>query len=283
MHKPAIGNRIGRRLPVKHALFTWLVEHVADVLNRFAAGADGKTAPQRLNGKSCGQYVLEFAPACIRVCGKVEGSLMTERWFRGMWLGKRLGTEEHLVMKQGGIVVRARAVREEEKTMTMADHDTLTGRPHDPFGTLHAGGARDTGRRVDLGGGGVQPGPEDRAAPKQVMTTRDIIARYGVTSGCKKCRGVVIGDRAHQHVHHREGRRTRAGDLMRNGEAYKGQVMKAEHRRIERLAEILGRRVKAQVRQARQDEEVTKKRKLAVHQANAETALTPEGVRHQVM
>ena len=69
VHKLAIDNRIGTKLPVKHALFTWLVEHVADVLNRFAVGADGKTAVQRMKGKSCEQYVLEFASACMfRVC-----------------------------------------------------------------------------------------------------------------------------------------------------------------------------------------------------------------------
>jgi len=279
VHKLALESRIGTKLPVKHALFTWLVEHAADVLNRFAVGADGKTAVQRLKGKSCEKYVLEFgAAAMFRVCGKVEGSLMTERWFSGVWLGKRLGTEEHVVMKEDGSVVRARAVRYMEKAMTMNDYDVLTGRPHDPLGTLHAGGQRNGARRVDPARGGGEPSVEDRAAPKRVMITRDIVARYGATAGCKKCRGLVTGDRAYQHVHHSEDCRKRLEDMMRNDEAYREQVERAEFRRTERLAEVLERRMKAQDRQARLDEETARKKRKVVHQTEGEKDPSPGGI-----
>ena len=91
VHKLALETRIGCKLPVSHPIFTWLVEHAADLLNRFAVGADGKTAVQRLKGKACEKYVLEFGSAVMfRVCGKVEGALMAERWFSGVWLGKKL-------------------------------------------------------------------------------------------------------------------------------------------------------------------------------------------------
>ena len=60
VHKLAFENRIGARLPVKHPLFAWLVEHVSDILNRFLVSRDGKTAVQRMKGGSCEQYVLEF-------------------------------------------------------------------------------------------------------------------------------------------------------------------------------------------------------------------------------
>ena len=53
---------------------------------------------------------------------------MSERWSSGVWLGKRLGTEEHMVMKEDGAVVRARAVRELEKNVTLKDYEALTGR-----------------------------------------------------------------------------------------------------------------------------------------------------------
>ena len=94
--------------------------------------------------------------------------------------------------------------------------------------------------------------------------TKEIINRYGATSGCKKCRGLIAGDKAYQHVHHSEQCRTRLEDLMRNDDAYKEQVEKAEQRRAERLAEILERRVQAQDRQAQQ-EAVQKKRRREEH------------------
>ena len=46
---------------------------------------------------------------------------MSERWYSGFWLGKRLGTEEHVVVKEDGAVVRARAVRELERNVTLSD------------------------------------------------------------------------------------------------------------------------------------------------------------------
>ena len=52
VHKLAFENRIGARLPVKHPLFACLVEHVSDILNRFLVGRDGKTAVQRMKGKT---------------------------------------------------------------------------------------------------------------------------------------------------------------------------------------------------------------------------------------
>ena len=190
VHKLALETRIDSKLPVTHTIFTWLVEHIADVLNRFAVGADGKTAVQRLKGKACEKYVLEFGSAVMfRVVGKVAGSLMAERWFSGVWLGKRLGTEEHLVMKEDGVVVRARAVRDMEKDMKLTDYDIMTGQPHDPLGTLRAGGQRDRARRVDPDGGELPLPAEERAAPKRVMITKEVVAIFGATAGCKKCMG----------------------------------------------------------------------------------------------
>ena len=96
VHQSTFENRIGGRLPVKHPLFAWLVEHASDILNRLLVGRDGNAAVQRLKGKRCEQYVLEFGSAVMfRVRGKVEGACVSERWYSGFSLGKRLGTEEH--------------------------------------------------------------------------------------------------------------------------------------------------------------------------------------------
>lgn len=146
-----------------------------------------------------------------------------------------------------------------------------------PFCTLHAGGQRDGACRVDPARGGGEPSVEDRAAPKRVMITRDIIARYGATAGCKKCRGLVTGDRAYQHVHHSEDCRKRLEDMMRNDEAYREQVERAEFRRTERLAEVLERRMRAQDRQARLDEETARKKRKVVHQTEGEKDPSPGG------
>ena len=70
---------------------------------------------------------------------------MGERWFHGIFLGKKAGTEENIVMRENGSVVRARAIRELQKILTLKDYDVLRGTPHDPIGSLR-GVTRDVGR-----------------------------------------------------------------------------------------------------------------------------------------
>ena len=75
-HKLALEGRLKTKISVKHPIFAWLVEHVADVFNRFAIGTDGKTAVQRLKGKPAEGYTHEFAThVMFRVVGKVDGGL----------------------------------------------------------------------------------------------------------------------------------------------------------------------------------------------------------------
>ena len=113
VHKLAFESRLKRTLPCIHPVMSWLVEHCADVLNRYRIGGDGRTPYQRLKGRKFMGHMLEFGSSVMfRVSGTVQGGVMQERWFPGIWLGKKLHTEEHLVMKEDGLVVRSRAVRE---------------------------------------------------------------------------------------------------------------------------------------------------------------------------
>ena len=91
VHKLALESRLGSRLPVSHPIFAWLVEHCADVLNKCVVGSDGRTAWQRAKGRRYGGEMLEFCTKVMfRVVGKVQGSVMTERWYEGVWLGKSM-------------------------------------------------------------------------------------------------------------------------------------------------------------------------------------------------
>ena len=63
VQKLGIENRIEDKLTVKHRLFPWLVEHCADLLNRYQVGAHGRTAYQRL--MQWLQHVLPSRPSRI--------------------------------------------------------------------------------------------------------------------------------------------------------------------------------------------------------------------------
>ena len=114
-----------------HPIFAWLVEYRADLYNRYQLGRDGKTTMQRLKGKRCIHPSVEFAQHIMfRVVGKVQGGMMKVRWMSGLYIGKRPGSEENLVMTEEGKVVRARAIKEMHKMLRMEDLDKLTVTPH---------------------------------------------------------------------------------------------------------------------------------------------------------
>ena len=240
--KLAFETRVGERLSVHHPLFAWLVEHAANVLNNYLVGSDGKCPVQRLRGRAASQFVLEFGSPCMfRVVGRVEGGDMGERWFRGHWLGKKQGTEEHLVLKSDGLVVRARAVREFEEKVGLKDLEHIKSTPHDPLGTLRRTRVPDQLQR------GLEHGADDREAgarnyvPKRMQITKEMVLRYGPTKGCRKCAGVASGDGGYQYVHHSEACRTRLEEAIKDDEHFRKNLDKANNRMTERIAQDLER------------------------------------------
>ena len=138
VYKLDIEKRIGMQVKVSSNVFAWMVEYAADMINKKIIGEDGKTAYERLKlKKHHGEFVKFGAKVMYRVQGKVEGGVVTERWFEGIWLGKRFHTEEHIVANLlSGKVVRTRAIRQLPKVVTAAELDNIVGRPWAPNGIL---------------------------------------------------------------------------------------------------------------------------------------------------
>ncbi len=201
VHKLAVETRIKAKLPCVHPMVAWVVEHAEDVLNRYCIGKDGRTPYQRLKGRKFVGHMLEFGcPVMFRVSGKVAGGVMQERWFPGIWVGKKLHTDEHLVMKEDGLVVRSRAVRENSQELTIADYDKLRSTPHDPLGTTRSA-TRSTRPEVPLKGKDEE---EEEYKPRRAKIPRSCIKKFGITPGCPKCRAIERGDRGHEAGGHSE-------------------------------------------------------------------------------
>ena len=76
----ALQKRLDVNVPVTHTIVTWLVEHAADLLNKFAVGPDGRIAFERINGEKYRGEVVEFGRKILyRIPCRPEGGLMTER------------------------------------------------------------------------------------------------------------------------------------------------------------------------------------------------------------
>ena len=113
---------------------------------------------------------------------------MTERWYEGIWLGKTTLSDEHLVMKGDGLVVRARAVSIMGTTFSYEDIDKLRSAPHDPTGTMK--------QDASIPRGAVEPADLEAEnappEPRRVRLTTDVVDKFGPSARCTKCRLIIM-------------------------------------------------------------------------------------------
>jgi len=57
--------RIGKYIPVDHAIMPWMIEHVCLLLNVLVRGEDGITAWQRVRGRPFGQQMFGFGESIL--------------------------------------------------------------------------------------------------------------------------------------------------------------------------------------------------------------------------
>ena len=83
----------------RHPLMTWLAEYAGHLLNRFEVSHDGKTAYERLKGKSARTLGIEFGESILWKRKPVGGALgkATCLWEDGIFLGVRGASGEIIV------------------------------------------------------------------------------------------------------------------------------------------------------------------------------------------
>ena len=120
-----------------------------------------------LRGKDYNGIVVEFGECVLYKIPGLQPKLAT-RWEKGVWLGKRNSTDEHLVGTEDGTTT-ARTVqrRPEEHRWSKDVFQKLVATPSQPRG-LHDG---------------------REAEPRQKYITKAIMDRLGRTAGCGACEG----------------------------------------------------------------------------------------------
>ena len=122
-----------------------------------------------------------------RVPGKPRGGLAQPRWLKGVWLGKRWNSDEHIVSIPGGRVVRARAARPHPDCFDRAEFDAIRGIPCDPSGLWDGAGERPKGSERDLPRvpQGKVPIPVVEPRVRDFMIRREYLDRFDFTDGCQ--------------------------------------------------------------------------------------------------
>ena len=111
-HKLALEKRIGRKIPSTHPVMTWLVEHGADMLNKYLVGRDGRTTYERIKGKAYKGEMTDFGRRVFHMHpGKHSGGSMQARWSNGVVLGKLWLSDEWIIYTEDDKIVKARSIK----------------------------------------------------------------------------------------------------------------------------------------------------------------------------
>ena len=103
--RSALEERLGMKVEVNSAVWPWLTEHVAVLLNRLEVGADGRTAYERCKGKRAKMLGYEFGEMVLwrgRPIGRRLAKLEC-LWEDGVYLGIKATTGEYIVGDSKGV------------------------------------------------------------------------------------------------------------------------------------------------------------------------------------
>ena len=150
-----------------HPILGWAVRHTAWILTRYAVKENGLTPYRMLRGKDYNGVVVEFGECVLYKIPGLQPKLAT-RWEKGLWLGKRNSTDEHIIgTEEGTAMARTVQRRPEEHRWSRDVFKKLVATASHPRAALD-------GRE-----------PESR----QGYITRAILDRHGRTAGCGACEG----------------------------------------------------------------------------------------------
>ena len=120
--KAALEARIGVKIPVDHAVIKWLVEHIANLINRHFVTAEGVTAYEFTHGKKMKGRTAEFGEKVLYHVPKKLRAKLSLRWRQGIFLGTAMSSNEIFIGTSTGAVVKSRSmVRVVEEVRWSAD------------------------------------------------------------------------------------------------------------------------------------------------------------------
>ena len=227
---------------VKHPAFPWLVVHAADVLNKFQVQTNGLTPYENVKGRAYSGLMLEFGSVVLhKTSAKVQGGIMEPTWMKRLWLGKRFGSEEHIVSTPEGNAIRGCAVKPHPEVQWDSGlFDVLKGSPWNPQGRDADPGGEEGEHIADLPRATAVRSFESLIPQaRRVLITRDLLERFGHTPGCSKCAAILANDKRQPTRAHNAECRARIERLVAEYPTLKKKLDRAS----ERQDEFLSRRV----------------------------------------
>ena len=131
---------ISETLKMTHKVIPRSMEYAVDWVNKVQVGHNGNTSFERVKGKRVNGDILRFAHlVMMRVAGKVQRGVMSERWFEGLYMGMSFHSKVAIVMRlPDGVMVTTRSIQRQERDVSIQMMNKLVGVPWDPTGVVRA-------------------------------------------------------------------------------------------------------------------------------------------------
>ena len=99
-------HRLQAKIPTTHAVMTWLVEHVANVLTWRVKGQDGRTPYHRLRGRVFNGKLIGSGERCRFKVRSKEPLSGGDRWTEGVYLGRERHAGRHILFDPSSKEIR---------------------------------------------------------------------------------------------------------------------------------------------------------------------------------
>ena len=111
--RSCLESRLGFRVPVRHAVMSWLVRHAAALVTWCAKGHDGQTAYQRVRGREFRTKLLSFGECCSFKVRSQEpvAAVDNRRFHQGIFVGVDRRTGQYMLFSDGEVRLARTVVR----------------------------------------------------------------------------------------------------------------------------------------------------------------------------
>ncbi len=217
--------RVGRRIPARHPLTSWLLEHTALLLNASVRGEDGLTSWARVRGRPFGQRLIGFGESVLwklptKGPQHDEAGNMASRMLPGVFLGYNRLSNVYRVAVSTGEMVESRALqrRPMEDRWKAEELEAVTATPC----SLRNIDAPDSTEFGDKKAKYDVPLENAPMVPRRLKITMKTLQEYGTTDGCRQCDHIKAFGEVKGGLAHGDRCRTRIVEAM--GKTEKGMA-----------------------------------------------------------
>ncbi len=238
--KVCLEDRIGQKIPSKHALTSWLLEHTCFVLNAVVKGPDGLTGWARARGRDFGGKLYAVAeqvfwkPPTKGPQHDPQGN-MGPRLFPGTFLGFHRSSNAYWVLDANGNAVKSRALNSRTHEERW-DKEILANLTVTPWSLR----IKKDAEVVPLGEEVVKQKVDVKdivTNPRRLYITLKILREHGSTQGCPQCDHVRAFQETKSGIQHSDACRRRIMEAMATTAEGRMQLERYEGRLDRAVAE----------------------------------------------